>query len=435
MKRCPKCKREIEDDGVFCEYCGYRLKKSKRPRLIVATALVLGVVLALVIRYVYVHESRDVEQQMFTNCQEVDDFREFLQRYPEGELASLARDKIDEFVKDSMAQVVEKSDAETQYEAGLRCFEGEDKNYEEAVKWFTLSAQQGHAAAQEHLGCCYYYGFGVAQSYEEAVKWMKLSAGQGDELAQCWLGNCYYSGKGVKQNYKEAVKWYEKAAKQGQVDAQYCLGSCYYNGEGVKKNDKESFKWFMQAAEQGYQKAQYYVGMFYESGQGVGIDEDAAAEWYHKAAKQVDSTKSPKITMGNAWLEHNVNGSLLIHCTFIAEDSEGRLLDVICTFQDNDKLFGKDLKDSNGEYCLFNGLVAAKCIPVLVEENQQKMSCMAEIPYHELHLEDRLKMFGKEWLHTLACQIKVVDVNNESEALGETKLPFLYADGRSEDKK
>lgn len=39
-------------------------------------------------------------------------------------------------------------------------------------------------SAQNELGDCYYYGLGVEQNYEEAVKWYRKSAEQGNEYAK-----------------------------------------------------------------------------------------------------------------------------------------------------------------------------------------------------------------------------------------------------------
>ncbi|MQN39338.1 sel1 repeat family protein, partial [Prevotella copri] len=66
-----------------------------------------------------------------------------------------------------------------------------------------------------NLGVCYNNGRGVAQSYEEAVKWYRKSADQGDSAAQFNLGCCYENGQGVPQCYDEAIKWYRKSAEQG----------------------------------------------------------------------------------------------------------------------------------------------------------------------------------------------------------------------------
>ena len=109
-------------------------------------------------------------------------------------------------------------------------------------------AEDGDAGAQNALGRCYYFGYGVGKNYHEAVKWWKKAAAEGHADAQHNLGYCYDSGNGVSQDYHEAVRWYRKAAKRGHIDAQYNLGVCYANGNGVDKNDNEAVEWWKKAA-------------------------------------------------------------------------------------------------------------------------------------------------------------------------------------------
>jgi hypothetical protein len=54
----------------------------------------------------------------------------------------------------------------------------------EAVRWYRIAAEQGHAIAQNNLGMCYSYGNGVTQDYTKAVRWFRLAAEQGDADAQ-----------------------------------------------------------------------------------------------------------------------------------------------------------------------------------------------------------------------------------------------------------
>ena len=99
------------------------------------------------------------------------------------------------------------------------------QNKEEAVKWYNIAAQQGHAKAQYNLGnACYDEGEGVTQNKEEAVKWYNIAAQQGHAEAQYNLGNAYSKGEGVTQNKEEAVKWYNIAAQQGHADSSIQLG-------------------------------------------------------------------------------------------------------------------------------------------------------------------------------------------------------------------
>ena len=62
------------------------------------------------------------------------------------------------------------------------------KDYEEAVRLFTLSSQQGHSGAQYNLGVCYQNGYELHKIYEEAVRLYTLAAQQGHSDAQNNLG-------------------------------------------------------------------------------------------------------------------------------------------------------------------------------------------------------------------------------------------------------
>ena len=126
-------------------------------------------------------------------------------------------------------------------------------NYTEAIKYFKLSAEQGHAFAQYGLGAMYGDGLGVEQNYHEAEKWLRLAAEQGIAEAQETLARVYMTGLGVEQNYYEAAKWAKLAAEQGIAESQAILGALYSQGWGVEQNDYEAEKWFNLAAAQGYE--------------------------------------------------------------------------------------------------------------------------------------------------------------------------------------
>ena len=89
------------------------------------------------------------------------------------------------------------------------------QDYQEAIKWFKLSAEQGYAQAQYNLGLMYSRGEGVDPDRQEALKWYRLSAEQGIAGAQCNLGLMYEKGHGVEQDYVEAHKWFNIAGVNG----------------------------------------------------------------------------------------------------------------------------------------------------------------------------------------------------------------------------
>ena len=61
---------------------------------------------------------------------------------------------------------------------------GVPQNYGEAVRWYRLAADQGHASAQRNLGGMYAAGRGVPQDDVAAHMWANLAAAQGDETAR-----------------------------------------------------------------------------------------------------------------------------------------------------------------------------------------------------------------------------------------------------------
>ena len=65
------------------------------------------------------------------------------------------------------------------YEKG----QGVPQDYQEAVKWYRLSAEQGFAEAQYNLGVMYYNGQGVPQDYVSAHMWFNFSSANGDKDA------------------------------------------------------------------------------------------------------------------------------------------------------------------------------------------------------------------------------------------------------------
>ncbi len=65
--------------------------------------------------------------------------------------------------------------------------EGAAQDEAEALRWWRLAANQGHADAQTRLGMCYLHGLGVARDLEQAALWLKQAAQQGDEQGNCRL--------------------------------------------------------------------------------------------------------------------------------------------------------------------------------------------------------------------------------------------------------
>jgi TPR repeat protein len=61
-------------------------------------------------------------------------------------------------------------------------------------------------------------GRGMPQDYKEAIRWFSLAAEQGS-ATQNDLGIMNENGQGMPQDYKEAIRWYRLAAEQGNAAA------------------------------------------------------------------------------------------------------------------------------------------------------------------------------------------------------------------------
>ena len=64
---------------------------------------------------------------------------------------------------------------------------GVARDYAKAVEWVSVSAEQGHAAAQYNLGQMYKEGLGVTKDDAKAAEWFRMSAERGYEIAKLAL--------------------------------------------------------------------------------------------------------------------------------------------------------------------------------------------------------------------------------------------------------
>lgn len=145
------------------------------------------------------------------------------------------------------------------YEKALQLYN--NKDYLSSFPILESLAKKGVPDAQYLLGKSYADGNGVDTNYEMAVYWYQMAANQGQGEAQRSLGNCYDIGRGVKHDEYKAASWTRKAAINGNADAQYNLAFLYTKGRGVDKNFGVAEFWYHKAAEQGHIKAKEKLGL------------------------------------------------------------------------------------------------------------------------------------------------------------------------------
>lgn len=110
-------------------------------------------------------------------------------------------------------------------------------------------AQRGDTDSQMWLAAAYEQGWFGERNFSEALKWFSESAAKGNPDAQNALGQMYEDGEGVNQNYVRAARWYRKAAEHvpdlgGAGQGRNNLGLLYLDGHGVPRDYIQAYMWF-----------------------------------------------------------------------------------------------------------------------------------------------------------------------------------------------
>ena len=159
---------------------------------------------------------------------------------------------------------------------------GVKPNPEKAEKYYRCAAKNGHAEAQESLGCL--YEFAEKPDYRRARKWYARAAAQRSSSAPdaaYRLGYLYEKGLGLPENHAKARKWYARAALQADATACNNLGFLHYNGKGVRRSKKLAKKWYKLAARAGSIIALSNLGGLYEDAGRL----KKAVRYYRRAAE------------------------------------------------------------------------------------------------------------------------------------------------------
>lgn len=108
MKKCPNCKRLIDDNSSFCEFCGCQIKRSKKPLWIALGAIVVAALLFVLLKPKNEPERVDPDTQAYQACQTVDDYRVYICDYGRNALHyTEAKAFVDQYVADSLQRLLD----------------------------------------------------------------------------------------------------------------------------------------------------------------------------------------------------------------------------------------------------------------------------------------------------------------------------------------
>jgi TPR repeat protein len=124
-------------------------------------------------------------------------------------------------------------------------------DYETAIAEWQSLAQSGDDKAQFGMASLYSNGFGVPFDDAEALKWFGLAADQGHAEAMCKIAIMHANGWGVPQSDAEAFKWYGLAAEEGNTMAQVNISRMLSDGYWEVQDKAQAYKWLSIASELG----------------------------------------------------------------------------------------------------------------------------------------------------------------------------------------
>lgn len=133
-----------------------------------------------------------------------------------------------------------------------------DDAQEASLAALTTQAESGNAAAQFTLGNRYLNGEDVEQDNFEALRWFTLAAenDNANANAQYNIAVMYLNGLGVVKDPAQAVTWFVRAAENGDPPSQYTLAVLLFNGQlEVPQNVPQAYKWFTLAGAAGHKTA------------------------------------------------------------------------------------------------------------------------------------------------------------------------------------
>lgn len=187
---------------------------------------------------------------------------------------------------DCFLKAADKGHKIAQYNVGLilKLGKGVPADLTKSLKYFELSAAQGHVQAAKYLGALYQ----IQNDKKRAFHFFHLipKEEQDDEI-KLMLATMYYLGQGTEKNFKEAQIVFEELAQKGKAEGQSYLGTMFLRGEGGIKDVKKGIEWLEKAVDQDHINSAFELGLIYENGAyGIQQDYEKAVFYYSKAAEK-----------------------------------------------------------------------------------------------------------------------------------------------------
>ncbi|MGH6718551.1 MAG: caspase family protein [Alphaproteobacteria bacterium] len=237
------------------------------------------------------------------------DFQAYLDQFPDGAFAGLARNRLDELTSPRAPEAGDPGQPMALDRADPPVIDACDKyaahpldpaRVVRGVAFDGINGVKAIAACEAAVAAYptatrFQFQLGRALARErrddEAVVWYRKAADGGHLAAMAGLGRSYQTGTGVAQDNALGAAWMRKAAEAGYLAAQYELGRAYESGLGVDQDGVEAMTWYEAAARAGNGDAQLRMADLLASGLLGATDPVAALTWYNLAMGRLDSSQ------------------------------------------------------------------------------------------------------------------------------------------------
>ena len=162
-------------------------------------------------------------------------------------------------------------------------------DFNRAIYYYTLSANQNNVEAQYMLGTIYDSSKSVNHDVKKAIYYLTLAANQNHSQAQYRLGQIYFFNIHIPPDIPKAIYYFRLVADQNNCEAQYFLGMIYMK-EPQFRDINKGIHYLTLSANQNFSEAQLELAFIYEEGRYVSRNINKAISYYEKSAKQNNST-------------------------------------------------------------------------------------------------------------------------------------------------
>ena len=188
-----------------------------------------------------------------------------------------------------------------------------DRFLSSETKALIAKADAGDVEAQFRVGSAYDTGNGAPRSAENAMKYYLMAAEKGHAEAQNSVGSALQA----EEKYSEALVWFERAAAQGHALATNNLAFLYDLGRGVKQDRRKGFELYSRAADLGWAESMWNIANMYGAGQLGQIDMVSACVWTMRARKYAnanDQRLQAQLTRITPYLERTLSPGDMEKC-------------------------------------------------------------------------------------------------------------------------